>query len=158
MTATIVSRLFLGDFPALAVPEHELVHPFELLPYAIVGVIAGLVALAFISVLYGSETLFRRLRIPEYLKPCVGGLLVGAIGIWLPQVFGGGYSTIIAALTGSLPVTVLGILILAKMLATSLTLASGGSGGVFAPSLFLGAMTGGFLGTFIHQWFPTGQR
>ena len=155
VTATIVSRLFLGDFPALAVPEHELVHPFELLPYAIVGVIAGLVALAFISVLYGSETLFRRLRMPEYLKACVGGLLVGAIGIWFPQVFGGGYSTILAALTGSLPVTLLGILILAKMLATAVTLSSGGSGGVFAPSLFLGAMTGGFIGTFLHQWFPT---
>ena len=83
-----------------------------------------------------------------------GGLGVGAIGIWLPNVFGVGYSTISMALTGALPVTLLGVLLVAKIAATSITIGSGGSGGIFAPSLFLGAATGGLLGAFIHQAFP----
>jgi chloride channel protein, CIC family len=155
VVATVVSRHFLGDFPAFVVPKYQLVSPFELLPYMIVGVIAGGVALAFISVLYGCEAFFERLRMPEYLKAPLGGFAVGTIGIWLPEVFGVGYSSINSALTGQLPAILLGTLIGAKIVATSITLASGGSGGVFAPSLFLGAMTGGFLGTFIHNLFPT---
>ena len=154
VVATVVSRHFLGNFPAFKVPAYQLVSPFELIPYTIVGVIAGLVALAFISTLYGCEALFDRLRIPEYLKAGLGGLLVGVVGIWLPQIFGVGYDTINAALAGNVPVVLLGTLLVVKMVATSITLASGGSGGVFAPSLFLGAMTGGFLGNVIHQWFP----
>lgn len=154
VVATVVSRHFLGDFPAFQVPKYQLVSPFELFPYMVVGVIAGGVALAFISVLYRSEEFFEGLTIPEYVKAPIGGLAVGVMGIWLPEVFGVGYSTINAALTGSLPVLLLAALVMAKMLATSVTLASGGSGGVFAPSLFLGAMTGGFLGSLIHAWFP----
>lgn len=154
VVATVVSRYFLGDFPAFVVPSYELVSPFELIPYMLLGVIAGLVALAFIKVLYGSERLFEEFRFPEYLKAPLGGLLVGFIGIWLPQVFGVGYGTINAALDGSLPILLLGLLLIAKIMATSITLASGGSGGVFAPSLFLGAMTGGFLGSLIHSIFP----
>ncbi len=154
VVATVVSRHFLGDFPAFNVPPYHLAGPFELLPYMLVGLIAGLVALAFIAVLYAAEDAFERLPMPEYLKPAVGGLMVGAMGIWLPNVYGVGYDTINGALAGTLPAALLGLLVVAKMAATSITLASGGSGGVFAPSLFLGAMTGGFLGTFIHQWLP----
>lgn len=155
VVATVVSRHFHGDFPAFEVPAYELVSPFELLPYAIVGVLSGFVALAFISVLYGSERFFEDLRMPEYLKAPLGGLMVGLVGVWLPQVFGVGYGTINAALSGTLPATLLGVLLIAKIGATSVTLASGGSGGVFAPSLFLGAMTGGFAGTFIHNFLPS---
>lgn len=154
VVATVVSRFALGNHPAFPVPPYELVSPFELGPYMAVGIMAGLVALVFVKSLYFTEELFERLRIPDYLKAGVGGLLVGAIGVFLPNVFGVGYSSISMALTQSLPVTTLGILLLAKILATSITIGSGGSGGVFAPSLFLGAMTGGFLGSFIHQWFP----
>jgi CIC family chloride channel protein len=155
VVATVVSRRFLGNFPAFEVPPYELVSPFELLLYMLAGVVAGLVALAFIAVLYRSEELFEQLRVPEYLKAALGGLLVGSIGIWLPHVFGVGYDTINAALTGQVPLALLGILIVGKMVATSVTLASGGSGGVFAPSLFLGAMTGGAFGIVVHQWLPT---
>jgi len=154
VVATVVSRHFLGDFPAFVVPKYHLVSPFELAPYMVVGVLAGLVALTFIVVLYAAEDFFERLRLPGYSKALVGGLLVGAIGIRLPHVFGVGYDTINAALTGNLSAFMLFALLLAKIAATSITIGSGGSGGVFAPSLFLGAMTGGFLGTFIHQWFP----
>jgi CIC family chloride channel protein len=154
VVATVVSRFFLGNHPAFAVPGYELVSPFELLPYMVVGFVAGFVALAFMLTLYRTEDLFDKLPVPEYLKPALGGLLVGAIGIYLPNVFGVGYSTITAALTASLPATLLGVLLVAKVAATSITIGSGGSGGIFAPSLFLGATTGGFLGSFIHQWFP----
>ncbi|MDH3211110.1 MAG: chloride channel protein [Myxococcales bacterium] len=154
VVATVLSRFLLGNTPAFEVPPYELASPFELLPYMVVGFIAGLVALVFMRSLYATEDLFERMPIPEYTKAAVGGLLVGAIGITLPNVFGVGYSTITQALTGQLPALLLGVLLVAKVAATSLTLGSGGSGGIFAPSLFLGAMTGGFFGTFVHEWFP----
>jgi CIC family chloride channel protein len=154
VVATLASRAVLGNHPAFRVPPYELVSPFELAPYMILGLLAGLVALLFVFTLYRTEDLFAKLRIPESLKPALGGLLVGAIGIWLPHVFGVGYSAIGLALTGALPVALLGLLLLAKIAATSITVGSGGSGGVFAPSLFLGAMTGGLFGNAVHQWFP----
>ena len=154
VVATVVSRHFLGDFPAFDVPRYHLAGPFELVPYMLVGAVSGLVALAFISTLYGCEAFFERLRMPEYLKPVLGGTVVGVMGIWLPQVFGVGYDTINAVLAGEVSAALLALLLVAKLFATSVTLASGGSGGVFAPSLFLGAVTGGFLGTFVHGWFP----
>jgi CIC family chloride channel protein len=155
VVATVVSRHFLGDFPAFDVPKYQLAGPFELIPYMVIGVLSGFVALLFISVLYGCEKVFDRMPFPDYLKAPLGGLCVGVVGIGLPEVFGVGYGSINAALAGQLPLTLLGILVFAKIATTSVTLASGGSGGVFAPSLFLGAMTGGFCGTFVHQLFPT---
>jgi CIC family chloride channel protein len=155
VVATVLSRFLLGNHPAFKVPPYQLASPFELLPYMVIGFVAGLVALVFMQSVYATEDLFDRLRIPEYTKPALGGILVGAIGITFPQVFGVGYSTISQALTAQIPVAVLGILLFAKIAATSLTLGSGGSGGIFAPSLFLGAMTGGFFGTYVHDWFPT---
>jgi len=154
VVATVVSRFFLGNHPAFPVPEYELVSPFELAPYMLVGLAAGLVALAFMFSLYRTEDFFERTPVPEPLRAAVGGALVGCIAIWLPNIYGVGYSTIGAALTSQLPAMTLAALIVAKIAATSITIGSGGSGGIFAPSLFLGATTGGLLGTFIHQWFP----
>jgi CIC family chloride channel protein len=136
------------------VPAYEIVSPFELLPYMAVGVAAGLVAVLFIRTLTLSEDLFEKVPIPEYLRACAGGALVGVIAIQLPQVFGVGYTTISASLAGTLPAVTMGLLVFAKILATSITIGSGGSGGIFAPSLFLGAMTGGFLGSIVHNYFP----
>jgi CIC family chloride channel protein len=154
VVATVVSRFFLGNVPAFPVPPYEIVSPFELAPYMAAGVAAGLVAVVFIRTLSAAETAFDWLPVPDPLKAAVGGLGVGCIGVALPEVFGVGYTTISAALTGSLSAGLLLALLASKIAATSLTLGSGGSGGIFAPSLFLGAMTGGFLGTFVHQWFP----
>jgi CIC family chloride channel protein len=154
VVATVISRLFLGNHPAFQVPEYDLVSPFELVPYMVVGVAAGLVALAFIRTLSTTEDVFDAIPIPEYLKAGLGGLCVGLIGVGLPQVFGVGYDTISQALIGQIPIALLGVLLVAKLLATSITIGSGGSGGIFAPSLFLGAATGGVLGAFIHQLFP----
>jgi CIC family chloride channel protein len=154
VVATAVSRFFLGNNPAFVVPGYELVSPIELVPYMFVGVAAGLVALVFMRTLYATEDLFGKIPIPEYTKAALGGLMVGGIGIALPQVFGVGYSTITSALNDQLPVAMLGLLLVAKLVATSITIGSGGSGGIFAPSLFLGATAGGFLGKLIHQSFP----
>ncbi len=154
VVAVVVSRFFLGNTPAFEVPAYEIVSPFELLPYMGVGVAAGLVAVAFIRTLSFSEDLFEKVPLPEYLRACLGGALVGVIAIQLPQVYGVGYSTITASLAGTLPALTMGLLVFAKILATSITIGSGGSGGVFAPSLFLGAMTGGFFGSFVHDYFP----
>jgi CIC family chloride channel protein len=165
VVATVVSRFFLGNHPAFRVPEYDLVSPFELGAYMLVGVAAGLVALAFIRAMAASEDIFERMPIPAYLKAGLGGLCVGLIGMSLPEVFGVGYDTISQALsvgydtisralTGQIPVLLLGVLLVAKLAATAITLGSGGSGGIFAPSLFLGAATGGFLGALIHQLFP----
>ncbi len=154
VVATVVSRAVLGNVPAFPVPSYELVSPFELFPYVIVGLIAGFVALAFMLSLYATEDIFDRIPIPEWSKAMVGGLMVGGIGVAYPNVFGVGYSTIDAALVGTLPLITLAMLIVAKIAATSITIGSGGSGGIFAPSLFLGAMTGGLFGTVVHGWFP----
>jgi CIC family chloride channel protein len=154
VVATVVSRFFLGNHPAFVVPRYELVSAFELMPYMVVGFVAGFVALAFMLSLYASEDAFDRIPIPEYWKAALGGLAVGGIGIFYPNVFGVGYGTITDALNSALPGVLLFSLLIAKIAATSLTIGSGGSGGIFAPSLFLGAMTGGFMGTLIHSWFP----
>src|SRR5690606_11781537 len=101
-----------------------------------------------------AERGFERLPLPEYAKPALGGLLVGAIGSQLPHVFGSGYGTINAALAGELGIGLLALLLLAKIAATSLTLGSGATGGVFAPALFRGAVGGGAFGGVVHAAFP----
>ena len=154
VVATVLSRWLLGDHPSFSVPHYELVAPFELLPYAALGVAAGLVGLAFTQLLYRSEVAFERLPAPGWLRPALGGLVVGAIGIAFPQVYGVGYDTITPALQGALAPALLGALLVAKLCATCITVGSGGSGGTFAPSLFLGAMTGGVVGSLVHGLFP----
>lgn len=155
VVATVISRSILGDVPAFEVPPYELVSGWELVPYAFVGVAAGLAALAFQRSLYLAEDLFERMPLPPWAKASVGGLLVGGMGAaGLPHVFGVGYGSITAAMTDSLPVATMLLLLAAKIVSTSLTVGSGGSGGIFAPSLFMGAMLGGFLGSLIHGWFP----
>jgi len=152
--ATVVSRHFLGDFPAFEVPAYQLVSPLELIPYAILGLLAGLVALLFIKTLYGLEDFFERLKMNGMVKTMIGGLIIGIMGIFVPHIYGVGYNTMNLALLGHLPWMMMLALIFVKMLATSVSLGSGGSGGIFAPSLFLGTMTGGFFGSVIHMWMP----
>jgi CIC family chloride channel protein len=125
-----------------------------LIPYALLGVLAALVSLVFINLLYKTGDLFERLSIPSVLKPGLGGLLIGAIGILLPHVFGVGYETINGALWGDISPAVLAMVLAAKLAATSLTLGSGGSGGVFAPSLFIGATLGALFGHGLGTLFP----
>lgn len=155
VAAAIVSRLMLGNFPAFEIPPYDLISEKELIFYLLLGVLTALAATAFVKALYGFEELFDRLPLPEYLKPALGGFLVGGIGIGLPQALGDGFPAAEAALKVQLPFLTLVLLIPSKILSTSLTLGSGGSGGVFFPSLFIGGMVGGSLGYAVHTLFPS---
>ncbi|UCH93710.1 MAG: chloride channel protein, partial [Candidatus Aminicenantes bacterium] len=152
--ATVVSRALYGNYPAFTVPKYELVHWLELIPYAVLGIIAGAVAILFVKVLYFFEDKFDAIKIPDFYKTTIGALMLGGIGIFFPQIFGIGYGAINQALYGQMAVWLLFGLIFLKILASSLTLGSGSSGGIFAPSLFMGAMTGGFFGSIVHKLFP----
>jgi len=154
VTASVVGRVAFGNVPAFVIPEYFLVSPWELLLYVLMGGLAGLVALLFVRALYWFEDLFDGWRFPEYVKPAIGGLLLGVVGFYFPQVFGVGYPAIEDALLGRMALGIMGMLVLVKILATSLTIGSGGSGGVFAPSLFIGAMVGGVFGTVAHRTLP----
>lgn len=153
--ATVISRTFEGNFAAFIVPKYELASPYEIAFYFVLGALGGVAAYLFIKGLYFSEDFFdNKLKIPGYLKPALGGLLVGAIALEFPQVMGVGYDSINNALYGNMIWYFAFILIFMKIIATSITLGSGGSGGIFAPSLFMGAMLGYFFGSFVHQYFP----
>lgn len=155
VTASVISRIFLGNSPAFKVPPYSMVSPWELGFYAILGVLASLVAVLFVITLYKAEDIFDAWKFPEYLKPAVGGLLIGLVGLYFPQIFGVGYEAIENALLDQIAILLLIALVFVKILATSLTLGSGASGGVFAPSLFIGSMLGGVFGKAVHSWFPS---
>jgi len=152
--ATLTSRFITGDFSAFTVPKYTLISIWEIGPYILLGIISGIVAILFIEILNFFEDKFDNLRLHPIIKPSLGGLLVGALGLGLPQVFGVSYETMDAGLSGQLGVLIATALVFAKILSTSLTLGSGGSGGIFAPSLFLGAMTGNAIGSIFHSAFP----
>ena len=152
--ATIISRAFLGNSPAFLVPAYDLVSVWEMPMYIGLGLLAGIFSVLFIKVLYKSEDIFESLKINNLLKPALGGLILGTIGIFYPQLFGVGYETISSALHEEMVLWVLLLLVFLKIAATSLTLGSGGSGGIFAPSLFMGAVLGGFFGNVVHLAFP----
>ncbi|MCD6161989.1 MAG: chloride channel protein [candidate division Zixibacteria bacterium] len=153
--ASVVSRYFLGDYPAFDIPEYSLVSAWEIPLYMMLGAFAGVISFIFIKVLYWTEDLFDNLnKIPNVLKPAIGGLFLGVTGLITPQIFSDGYEAISSALYGEMFWGLMLVLIFTKIIATSLTLGSGNSGGIFAPSLFLGAMVGGFFGTIMNNLFP----
>jgi len=155
VSAVVISHMYLGDTPALHVPRYFLVSAWEFPLYLALGVSAAFVARGFIWSLYTCGDLFESWRFPDYLKPAVGGLAVGIIGLAFPQIFGIGYDVTEAALVGWIGLATLGALLILKLAATSLTLGSGGSGGIFAPSLFIGAMLGAVFGHVMHEAWPT---
>ncbi len=154
VTASIVSRRFLGDTPAFSVPAYAMVSPWELLFYAVLGILAALTAWLVVTSLYWFEDLFDNWKFPDAFKPAVGGVLLGVLAIFLPDTMGAGLEFIEQAITGHLAWGLMAVLIFGKMLATNFTLGSGNSGGVFAPSLFVGAMLGGAYGELVHTAFP----
>jgi CIC family chloride channel protein len=154
VTATVISRRFLGNQPAFHVPPFDLYNLTDFIYYLIFGLITAVIAWLFIQTLYKSEDFFNKIRIPEYFKPIIGGLSIGVIGVYFPQIFGVGYEVIEASVDGKLVLWVIIALIFLKIIATSLTLGSGGSGGVFAPSLFIGALVGEAFGILAHKVIP----
>ena len=167
VTADFIAHIFLKNEPPFSLGnEYEMVSYWEILPYIILGIIAAFVAVGFIRLLYKSEDIFGIWRIPDYLKPALGGILIGVIGLYGHGIFGLGYglfgvgygyaeSPVDLALVSKIGLGMLLALVVLKMVATSLSIGSGGSGGVFAPSLFIGAMLGGAFGELVHRLFPT---
>jgi CIC family chloride channel protein len=129
--------------------------PLELPLYVALGIVCALMGMLYVKVFYGVRNhVFRKLRLPNHVKPALGGLAVGAIGFFLPQVLGMGYGWVQLAMDGYLPLKIIVAIAFVKILATSLTISSGGSGGVFAPSMVIGGMVGAAVGTVLHGWLP----
>jgi CIC family chloride channel protein len=178
VAASIVSQIFLGARPAFMIPGYVMHSPWEILLYVFLGLLSALVGIFFIRLLYYTEDVFDRLAIPLWLKPAVGALLLGILAFCYPYVgtisyisvqdmtlglpitenyphiFGSGFLFLEEVLQGRAPFFLLFLLIFLKPLATSFTLGSGNSGGVFAPSLFTGAMLGGSFGYLVMHLFP----
>jgi chloride channel protein, CIC family len=178
VTSATVARIFLGDSPAFAIPRYGMKSAGEVLLFVVLGLLSALAAVGFIRLLYWFEDRFDNWRFPGALKPAVGGILLGGLSLVqftlpklglistpeaapggalsanLPLIFGSGFPVIGQAVLGQLPMGLLLALVLLKPLATSLTLGSGNSGGVFAPSLFIGAALGGAFGHVVERLMP----
>lgn len=156
--ATALSRGFLGQEPAFVIPKYSLINNYELGFYVIFGLLCGLAAVYFVKVFYLIEDFWHKHNnIPKYIKPAIGGIMVGLIGLFLPGVYGWSYTSMDSALAGTAPILILLALLFVKPIATALTIGSGGNGGTFAPSLFTGAMLGGIFGQLINLIFPEMQ-
>jgi CIC family chloride channel protein len=156
VAASAFSRAVFGDHPFLALPAFTVSAPAQYLAFAMLGLLAAGVGVGWSRTLYLIEDLCDRLwRGPEWLRPAAGGLLLGGVLLMLPQMYGVGYPVLGNAVSGHYAVAFLLVLLAGKILATSLTIGIGGSGGVFAPSLFIGAMLGEAFGLVLHALSPS---
>ena len=160
VAAVIVERSILGNSPIFQVPQYHLVDPAELIAYAVLGVVGGVVSLAFSKGLLWLRGIFQRMPArTRIIQPAMGGLIIGVMLIFFPQVMGVGYEYVNQGLNGGLLLKTMVLLCVVKLVATIISYASGNAGGIFAPSLYLGAMAGGAIGTIMHRFapFPTGD-
>ncbi len=155
VTSSVIGRAALGDVPFLTLPTFTVQSPWEYVGFAVLGVLAGAVGVGFTRVLYWVEDACDAIwKGPEWLRPAVGGIFLGLLLVALPQMYGVGYPVLGDAIGGVYALGFLVVLLVGKMLATSLTIGIGGSGGVFAPSLFIGAMLGSAFGQVAQNLAP----
>ncbi|MCP5109242.1 MAG: chloride channel protein [bacterium] len=154
LSSAMIARHFLGDYPAFYVAQYDLESPAELPFYFLMGLLCGLAAIGYVKLLYRSEDWFAAWDFPEYLKPAVGGLFVGLILRFFPEIYGTGFPAMESALWVRFGFLMLVMLFVMEMIGNCATLGSGGSGGVFAPSLCMGAMIGGSFGMVVESIFP----
>jgi CIC family chloride channel protein len=154
-TSWAVLRLLLGNNPLFQVPQYTLVHPLELAIYALLGIAGGFLSVAFTRLLLGMRKFF--LNLPtrtRWWHPVVGGVTVGLMGWFVPQVLGVVYTYVGSALNGTMALKLMLLLVALKLIGVTVSYASGNAGGIFGPSLFLGAMLGGAIGTVAHGLLP----
>lgn len=154
VSGTLLSRAYYGDVTAFIIPHHNIVSFWEFPAFAMLGVLSAIVAISFIWSVGVVERVVPLIRAPKWLRPCMGGLAVGLIALIFPEVLGVGYEATDRALNEEYALYVLILLVVAKTTATAITLGSGFGGGVFSPSLFLGAMLGGAFGIVATDIFP----
>jgi CIC family chloride channel protein len=154
-TSWAMLRLLLGNNPLFQVPQYQLVNPLELGIYALLGVAGGFVSVAFTKLLLWMRARFLRLpRRTVWFQPVTGGLLVGVMGWFVPQLLGVGYKHVGEALNGGMALKLMLLLLVLKFFAVATSYASGNAGGIFGPSLFLGAMLGGIMGNIANHFLP----
>jgi CIC family chloride channel protein len=154
-TSWAMLRLLLGNDPLFKVPQYQLVSPWEFFIYAILGLLGGLVSVAFTKLLLGLRARF--LCLPKktvWFQPAIGGVAVGVMGFFVPQILGVGYSYVGQVLNGGMALRLMVLLLVLKLFAVVISYASGNAGGIFGPALFLGAMLGGAVGGVAHTYFP----
>jgi len=154
-TSWAMLRLLLGNDPLFKVPQYQLVSPAEFLIYALLGLLGGLLSVAFTKLLLALRARF--LRLPKktmWVQPAIGGVAVGIMGWFVPQILGVGYSYVGQVLNGGMALRLMVLLLVLKLFAVVISYASGNAGGIFGPALFLGAMLGGVIGGVAHNYFP----
>ena len=154
VTGTAISRIWFGDFPAFIIPEHTIASFLELPIFAGLGIVCAVVSIVLMKGIVLSETLAKKTRLPIGLRPAVAGLIVGAIATIFPQVLGIGYGATEAALELSFPLMLFIAMVAAKLIATAVSLGFGFGGGIFSPSLVIGAMLGSAYGLIVTQAMP----
>ncbi|MCK4939741.1 MAG: chloride channel protein, partial [Rhodospirillaceae bacterium] len=154
VTGTAISRAYFGDFPAFALPPHAITSYLEFPAFIILGVVAGLVASALVRGIIRAQDLSEKIPLPSWLRPGIGGLAVGLMAVWLPQIIGVGYGATEQALIGNFTLTVLLLVLVGKVVATAISLGFGFGGGIFSPSLVIGAVLGGAYGIIASGIFP----
>jgi len=154
VAANATWRVLVGDDSVLTAEVHQLIHPSELILYGVLGIVAAIVAVGFVRLLYFVEDQFDTLPVLADLRPAIGAVAVGLMGAISIDLLGSGLAGIDKALAGEFAFRLLLLLLVGKMLATALTLGSGGSGGIFSPSLFIGALLGSAYGEIVNQLFP----
>src|ERR1700730_681692 len=153
-TSWAMLRLLLGNDPLFKVPQYQLVSPAEFLIYAVLGLLGGLLSVAFTKLLLRLRARF--LRFPKktmWFQPAIGGVAVGIMGWFVPQILGVGYSYVGQVLNGGMALRLMVLLLVLKLFAVVISYASGNAGGIFGPALFLGAMLGGTIGSVAHNYF-----
>ena len=155
VAASVVSRTFLGPEPAFAVPPYSLTNPLQLPLYFLLGIFAGFIGILVIRNMIFIENVLNRFEPPRWLRPTLGGLVVGLLGLMVPEVLGRGYNTTGAILSGEISGIGLMLVITAvKILAFNVSLASWHSGGIFAPILMIGAAFGSLFGQVTGDMWP----
>lgn len=152
--ATVTARHMEGNVPAFQLPHYSMVSPWEIIFFVILGLLCGLLAALFYRMYFIISGKFKSLKIHPILLPAVGGVIVGFMAILFPDILGNGYKSMDKVLTGNMAWTLALALIFMKMIATSVTIGSRGSGGKFAPALFIGSMAGGVFGVWANYFFP----